>query len=117
ATALSLVIGIFLGVLAASRRGSSVDSGLVTVSLTTYSLPTFFMGLILILVFAQTLGWFPSGLVQPSTWILGPPPLLTQILVRLQHLFLPALTLTLFAYGVHLVLTRGSLQDTLTENY
>jgi len=117
ATALSLAIGIFLGVIASAKRGSTIDSGMVTISLTTYSLPTFFMGLILIIVFAQTLGWFPSGLVQPSTWILGPPPLFTQILVRLQHLFLPALTLTLFAYGGHLLLTRATMTETLTEDY
>jgi peptide/nickel transport system permease protein len=48
ATALSLVIGIMLGVLAAYKRGGTVDSGMVTVSLTTYSLPTFFIGLLFI---------------------------------------------------------------------
>jgi peptide/nickel transport system permease protein len=117
ATILSLAVGIFLGILAAHKRGGSVDSGMVTVSLTTYSLPTFFMGLLLILVFTQTLGWFPSGLVQPSGWILGPPSLLAQFLVRFQHLFLPALTLILFSYGSHLLLTRATMTETLTEDY
>jgi len=117
ATALSLIIGIMLGVLSAYKRGSSVDSGLVTVSLTTYSLPTFFMGLLFILVFAQNLGWFPSGLVEPSKWILGRPDIGTFILVRLQHLFLPALTLTLFFYGGHLLLTRATMTEALTEDY
>lgn len=117
ATALSLLIGIFLGVFVAAKRGTSFDSGMVTVSLTTYSLPTFFMGLVFIYVFAQTLGWFPPGGVTPSTWILGLPPIWTQIIVRLQHLFLPAMTLTLFFYGGHLLLTRATMGEALTEDY
>jgi peptide/nickel transport system permease protein len=117
ATALSLVIGIMLGVLAGYKRGGSLDSGMVTVSLTTYSLPTFFIGLLFILIFAQNLGWFPSGLVQPSEWILTPPSTSTFILVRLKHLFLPAATLTLFFYGGHLLLTRATMTEALTEDY
>ncbi len=99
ATALSLLIGTLLGVLVASKRGSLFDSGWVTTSLVTYSLPTFYMGLIFILVFAQQLKWFPPGGVTPAEWAISLPPLPTQILVRIEHLFLPALTLTLFFYG------------------
>ncbi len=116
-TVISLIIGIFLGVIVASRRGGIVDSAWVTVSLTTYSLPTFFMGLVFILIFAQSLGWFPGGGVTPEIWILGTPPLLTQIWVRMQYLFLPALTLTLFFYGGNLLLTRATMTEALTEDY
>ncbi len=94
-----------------------MDSAWVTVSLTTYSLPTFFMGLVFILIFAQSLGWFPGGGVTPEIWILGTPPLLTQIWVRMQYLFLPALTLTLFFYGGNLLLTRATMTEALTEDY
>lgn len=118
-TAVALVIGIFLGVIAASRRGSLFDSSSVVVSLTTYSLPTFFMGLVFILVFAAILGWFPGGGVTPSTaeWIKGQVPLTEQILVRMKYLFLPALTLTMFFYGGNLLLTRATMTEALTEDY
>jgi len=117
ATAVALIIGIFLGVVVAARRGTIFDSSMVTVSLTTFSLPTFFMGIILILVFALWLGWFPSGGVTPSSWVLGTPPLLEQILTRMRYLFLPALTLTLFFYGGNLLLTRATMGEALTEDY
>jgi peptide/nickel transport system permease protein len=116
-TALSLIIGTLLGVLAAAKRGSLFDSGWVVTSLITFSLPTFWMGLLFIMVFAQQLNWFPSGGVTPSIWILGKPPILEQILVRLQHLFLPALTLTLFFYGGNLLLTRATMMEALSEDY
>ncbi len=117
ATTLSLLIGTLLGVVVASKRGSVFDSGWVTTSLVTFSLPTFWMGLVFILVFAQTLKWFPPGDVTPANWIQGLPPLPLQILGRLQHLFLPALTLTLFFYGGHLLLTRATMLEALSEDY
>ena len=117
ATALSLIIGTLLGVLVAAKRGSFFDSGWVITSLITFSLPTFWMGLMLIMVFAQQLHWFPSGGITPSRWILGTPPLLEQIVVRGRHLFLPALTLTLFFYGGNLLLTRATMLESLSEDY
>jgi len=118
-TALSLVIGIFLGVYAAAKRGSLFDSGWVTASLVTFSLPTFFMGLLFILIFTQTLHWFPSGGVVPSNWTIPgqTPSLIGQIIPRLQHLFLPVFTLTLFFYGGHLLLTRATMLESLSEDY
>ncbi|TMH96588.1 ABC transporter permease [Candidatus Bathyarchaeota archaeon] len=116
-TVLSIVIGIFLGVLAARRRGGVVDNVAVTASLTTFSLPTFFMGIIFLSVFAIGLNWFPVGEVVPAGWEVASPPLLQQIIPRLQHLFLPILTLTLFTYGGFLLLTRATMLETLNEDY
>ena len=116
ATVISLIVGTVLGVLVAARRGSLFDGGWVVTSLITFSLPTFWMGLIFIMVFAQQLNWFPSGGVTPPIWILGKPPFLEQILVRMQHLFLPALTLTLFFYGGNLLLTRATTLEALSED-
>ncbi len=86
---LAIIIGIFLGVITAKKRGGVFDSSMVTASLTTYSLPTFWMGLIFIYVFAA----------------------------RIEHLFLPALTLTLFFYGGFLLLTRATMIEALGEDY
>lgn len=124
ATVVALTIGVLLGVVAAARRGSIFDSGSVLTSLLTGSLPTFFMGILFIIFFADFLGWFPTGGVTPSInpytnlpWIESKPPPLEQLLVRLQHLFLPALTLTLFFYGGNLLLARATTLETLSDDY
>jgi len=120
ANVVALVIGVFIGVLTARKRGTSFDNGWVTTSLTTYSLPTFWMGLMLILVFALWLRWFPAGGVTPQQWVdpaLRPASFLAEIPVRLQYLFLPALTLTLFFYGGYLLLTRATMLEALSEDY
>jgi len=119
ATLFSILIGVVIGVLVSKKRGSAADSFWVTSSLTTFSLPTFFIGILLIFVFAITLNWFPTGGVIPYTWQ-GPrpnlPSLPMQILIRMQYLFLPALTLTLFSYGGFLLLTRATMIDALSED-
>jgi len=120
-TLLAILIGTALGIIVSRRRGSSLDSFWVTSSLTTFSLPTFFMGILLIFIFAIALGWFPSGGTHPNSWdnlsLNLRPPLIEQYLIRLQYLFLPALTLTLFAYGGFLLLTRATMIEALSEDY
>ena len=120
-TVMAIVIGTVLGIIISRKRGTSIDNFWVTASLTTYSLPTFFMGILLIYVFAIALGWFPPGGTHPNSWdAIGAnltPPLLQQILIQLQYLFLPALTLTLFAYGGFLLLTRATMMEALSEDY
>ncbi|HVH14743.1 MAG TPA: ABC transporter permease [Candidatus Angelobacter sp.] len=113
---ISIIIGILLGIVVSTRRGSSVDNFWVTSSLVTFSLPTFFLGIILIFIFAIGLGWFPSA---------GSPNLIglswLQILYDIPNmayvLFLPALTLTLFTYGGFLLLTRATMIEVLNEDY
>jgi peptide/nickel transport system permease protein len=119
-TVLTIVIGTLLGIVAAHKRGSSLDSFWVTSSLTTSSLPTFWMGTLFILFFAITFRWLPSGGTNPASWNQGPayvPSLLAQIPVRLEYLFLPALTLTLFSYGTFVLLTRATMTEALSEDY
>src|SRR5260370_12915495 len=116
-TALSLIVGLFLGVLAAAKRGKLFDTGWVTTSLVTFSLPTFCMGLLAILIFAHNLQWFPSGGVTPGSWIVSKPPLLNQLVIRAQYLFLPAAVLTLFLYGGNLLISRAALVTELDSDY
>src|SRR5262245_10737179 len=61
AMALAILIGIPAGILAALRRGTFVDRALMMVSVLGYSLPTFFLGVLLILLFSLTLRWLPSS--------------------------------------------------------
>jgi peptide/nickel transport system permease protein len=120
-TVLSIIIGTVLGITISKKRGSASDNFWVTASLTTFSLPTFFIGILLIFVFAIALNWFPIGGVYPNAWdnsnLHLSLPLLTVVLVRLQYLFLPALTLTLFSYGGFLLLTRATMMEALSEDF
>jgi len=130
---LSMVIGIVLGVIAAHKRGGLFDSGSVFVSLTTYALPSFWMGMVALLIFCRTLHWFPGSGPYPYEWgITGnwPQPYvlsffgtliylpsLTEIGGRLWHVTLPIAVLTVFNYGGWLLLTRATMLETLTEDY
>jgi peptide/nickel transport system permease protein len=133
-TVLSIVIGVILGVLAAYKRGGTFDTSMVTISLIFFSLPVFWIGMMFIGIFALNLKLFPPGMTVPQEWIVPGPwpaplatfnffglqitiPGLTEIAGRLHHLFLPALTLTIFQYGNFLLLTRATMLETLTEDY
>jgi peptide/nickel transport system permease protein len=117
---IAIAIGIFLGTLAARKRGSMFDSASVTASLATFSLPTFWIGLVLIFIFSFGLHWFPTGLVSPPDWVnpaRQPANFWVALPIRLQYLFLPALTLTLFFYGGFLLLSRATVMEALSEDY
>jgi len=117
-TVLSVLIGVVAGVIAAQKRGGVYDSSLVLASLVTYSLPSFWIGMVLLLVFHRNLGWFPGAGVVPPQWSITPPEnLFVEIVGRLRHLFLPVVTLVLFQYGGYLLLTRATMLETLTEDY
>lgn len=117
-TVMALLIGTVAGVFVSRRRGSTVDTFATTTSLATLGLPVFFTGTLLIYVFAEAVNWFPSGSNYPSVWdVSGYPSWWAQIPVRLEYLFLPALTLTIFSLGAFLLLTRATMQEALSEDY
>jgi len=140
-TVLSIVIGVLLGIEVIKRRGSLFDTGSVVVSLILSSLPTFWIGLVLLWVFSQYLGWFPGAHAFPTEWAGGkwPVPVVTtpaysvnaltyniQISISeswklvwgyISHLILPLATLTIFSFGGWLLLTRASMLDVITEDY
>jgi len=117
-TALSIAIGIVAGVIAAQKRGGIYDTTSVLASLLTYSLPSFWIGMVLLLIFHRNLGWFPGSGVVPYQWAITPPENLFVVIAgRLRHLFLPVVTLVLFQYGGFLLLTRATMLETLTEDY
>jgi len=114
----AIIMGIVLGVTAAYKRGKIYDSVAVITSLTTYSLPVFWIAMMLILVFAYNLHWFPSGHTIPDHWLLYPPQTIWEDLgTRLWHLVLPWTTLFLLSYGSYLLLTRATVLECITEDY
>lgn len=116
AALLALVAGIPMGVYAALRRGSFSSQLLMTVSLLGVSLPTFLIGILLILVFAVTLQWLPSfgrgEVVQLGFWTTG---FLTAD--GWKHLVLPALTLAIFQLTLIMRLVRSEMLEVLRTDY
>ncbi|MGX5721507.1 ABC transporter permease [Shinella zoogloeoides] len=95
-----LVIGLTMGVVAATRRGSRTDNALMIFSFVGVSAPQFVIGILMLYVFAVKLGWFPIG--GYGTF---------------QHMVLPSLTLGLLGAGWYSRMMRSSLLDVLRQDY
>jgi len=114
----SVIIGIVLGTIAAKKRGKWFDNLSVTSSLAIYSLPVFWIAMMLIAVFALGLGWFPTSRTYPDYWLLYPPTSIFEALgTRLMHLILPWATLFLISCGAWVLLTRATVLEVITEDY
>ncbi len=111
---LKALIGTVLGAVAAWRRGSSRDLGLLTTMLVLDSMPAFWTGMILISVFAVQLGWLPSFGATPLGANDDPLTLAVEIGRRL---VLPVTTITLATVGAVFLLARASMLTTLGEDY
>ena len=116
AALLALIVGIPMGVYAALRRGSFLSQVFMTVSLLGVSLPTFLIGILLILVFAVQLGWFPSfgrgEVTALGWWTTG---LLTA--KGWHHITLPAVTLAIFQLTLIMRLVRAEMLEVLRTDY
>ena len=116
AAALALLVGIPMGVYAALRRGTFMSQLFMTVSLLGVSLPTFLIGIFLILVFAVQLGWFPSfGRGEVVQWGSWSTSLLT--FNGWHHITLPALTLAIFQLTLIMRLVRSEMLEVLRTDY
>jgi peptide/nickel transport system permease protein len=108
ALVLAGIIGTLLGILAAVRHNSWVDQGSMVAALIGLSIPDFWFGLVLIILFGVTLGWLPTGGYVPFTedftgWVLS--------------MTLPALTLAFTQMGVIARMTRSSMLDVLDQDF
>ena len=116
AAVVALGFGIPLGVYAALRRGRFGSQLVMTLSLLGVSLPTFLIGILLILVFSVTLGWLPSfgrgDTVQLGGWSTG---LLTWD--GWLHIVLPAITLSVFQLALIMRLVRAEMLEVLRTDY
>ncbi len=108
AVALSVGIALPLGVLGAARRGRAADALVAGFAQASVALPNFWIGLLLILVFAVGLGWLPSGGF--PGWRAGPGP-------ALAALVLPAVALALPQAGILTRVTRAAVLDVLDEDF
>jgi peptide/nickel transport system permease protein len=108
AVALAAVIGVTVGMLAAWRQDSMLDMAIVGTTTLILAVPTFWMGLLLLLLFGLTLGWLP---------VVGYVPLSEDPLKALSFLALPVATLTLHESGVVTRMARASAIEVLRLDY
>jgi len=108
----AILVGTFTGVLAAWRRGTAVEGISVTTALGFYSMPTHWLGLMLVILFAGTL---PTG-GMTNDFLIN-PSFATHIRDVLTHMTLPALTLGLVLYGEYTLIVRSAMLETLGEDY
>jgi peptide/nickel transport system permease protein len=106
-TILSALIGVALGVLAARRPRGALDYTVNAIAFAGISMPSFWLGILLIILFAVTLGWLPAG---------GPPEA-PGLAAWLTHLTLPGLTLTVLGLAGYARQTRAAMLDTLRNLY
>ncbi|PZP44080.1 ABC transporter permease [Roseomonas gilardii subsp. gilardii] len=116
ATFLALIIGIPLGLYAGLKPHSPISSGIMAGSILGFSLPTFWVGLMLIMVFAVQLGWLPSTGRGQTAELLG---VQWSFLTRdgLAHMAMPALNLALFKISLVVRLTRAGVRETMLMDF
>lgn len=116
ALVLSFALGIALGVFQAVRRGTAPDRLLGSVTLFFYSMPDFWLALMMMLTFAYWIPLFPvTGMVDAVMYPYW--PFWRQVLDRLHHLVLPALTLTLLTAAVIARYQRAAMLDVVHDEY
>jgi dipeptide transport system permease protein len=128
AMVLAVAVGIPAGIIAATRRGGSADHGLLTVALVGYSMPIFWWGLLLIIVFSGWLGWTPvsgriglmyffkpvTGFMLIDSLISGQKGAFTS---ALSHLILPTIVLGTIPLAVIARQTRSAMLEILSDDY
>lgn len=113
---LSIVLGLPLGLFAGLKPESWISKTVMAVSILGFSLPTFWVGLLLIMVFAVQLGWLPSTGRGETADLFGIPfSFLTWD--GLRHLLLPAINLALFNIALVIRLARAGTQEALLQDY
>ena len=109
AFALALAVGIPLGIVAAARPGGLIDAGINLFSFVSVSVPTFWLALVLILVFAVTLGWLPAGGTGAAENV--------GTLASLRYLVLPVITLGFVEAGGYARYTRAAMLEALRQDW
>lgn len=115
ATVGATLIGTFIGIWGGWRRGSKFEKSSLGFSLVAYSMPEFWLGILLVLLFSVTLDVFPTSFMntiglEDASWT-------TRFTDTLNHLFLPALTLILGLMGEYALISRSSVMEVMNEDY
>lgn len=112
-TILATISGVLIGIASAWRRGSRLDVNWLVSTMTFYSMPNFWLGMMLLLAFAATLHWFPLSGYAGDITATG----LAHFTDVARHLFLPITTLTVGFLGEYSLIMRSSLIDVMNEDF
>lgn len=112
---LAIFIGIFLGTVSARHRGTRLDVGTLSFSLVTYSMPTFWLSMIMVVVFCVNLRLFPtSGMSSAGEVYSGLFDYMSDVV---WHLILPVITMAILLIGEYALTMRNTMIDVLSEDY
>ncbi|SMY32358.1 ABC transporter permease [Photobacterium andalusiense] len=128
---LSLVIGIPLGTIAGVRRGHPIDTVISSITLLGYSIPLFWLAMLLILLFSLNLGWLPvsgrysllyqfnhvTGFALIDILLSDKPYRMEAFFDAVKHLVLPTIVLAMAPTTEVIRLTRASIAEVMTKNY
>ena len=117
ATVIAIAIGIPLGLVAGLKPNSWVGRSIMAGSILGFSLPTFWVGLVLIMVFSVKLGWLPPNGRGETTLLFGMIPVSFLTVDGLKHLAMPATNLALLKLSLLARLTRGGTREALLQDY
>lgn len=111
AVVLSSVLAVLLGCTAGFRKGGKLDTGLGTALVVTNAIPTFLLAMVLVMMFAFELRWFPLGGLN-STVVTGSP-----LVDRIRHLILPVIVITLSGLPGKYLMVRNTVAAAMGEKY
>lgn len=114
---IAYVGGVAGGVLMAWKRGESIERGMLVTTLVFRSSPRFWVGLLLLFVFAGILGWFPSsGMISSDQQFTTHVAMLTNVDFYM-HAILPIISMTLYLMGLPMLLMRTSMLEVINEEF
>lgn len=111
---IAIFLGILLGVWSAGRFGSKADNLFMAVTVVMYSAPVFWVGIIMILVFAVKLDWLPTSGIMSMSWGMTPVQVFFD---RLKHLILPLTTMVITMVPIYVRTTRASVIEVKHEDF
>ena len=114
-TCIVVALGILIGVFAGARQGRKADSGTVVGSLVLWSLPTFWVGILLVFTFSAWFRVLPtSGITTPNAVYANSAVYWTDVA---RHLVLPTITLAIVDIAFFIIITRTSVVESMSEDY
>lgn len=116
-TIIAFFVSIVIGIKSAVRQGKLYDRFWQVMSMVGYSLPTFFIAMILIFVFAQKLGWFPTASMPPTSLFRAENGDMAYILEWARILVLPTITLTIGSFASTSRYVRNAMIESLSQDY
>ena len=117
ATVITAVIGILVGIWTGSRPGSKIDTSAISISMVLWTMPFFWLGIILLWIFGLSLHMFPIGGAASRGFTAQSPPMIADVPDILWHAFLPMMTLVIAAYAGYSLIMRNTMVNELSQDY